>query len=107
MNDMRQGIIEAVWGIIGGMFFSTLLKAFAEDGLIPSNMVILFTIAGLLAAIVTMFSFQTAGIVFTLGWILGALMLKDLLTPFDFIVYLVAPIVTLVIRAIMFFKSSD
>ena len=107
MNDIKQGIFEAVWGIIGGILISTLLRGFAEDGLIPSNMVILFTIAGFLAAIVMMFSFQTAGIIFTIGWILGAFMLKDLLTPFDFIVYLVAPIVTLGIRAILFFRSSN
>lgn len=107
MNDVRQGIFEAVWGIIGGILISTLLKGFAQDGLIPSNIVILFTIVGFLAAIVTMFSFQAAGIIFTLGWIFGAFMLKDLLTPFDFTVYLVAPIVTLVVRAALFFRSSN
>ncbi|MDD5039156.1 MAG: hypothetical protein PHN78_07565 [Dehalococcoidales bacterium] len=105
MNKLDRGIQEAIWGIIGGIIISALLSAFAKDGLIPSSMVFLFTITGFLAAIVTMSSFQTAGIIFTLGWILGAWMMKGLLSPFDFIVYLIAPFVTLAIRLARLIKS--
>ena len=53
-----------------------------------------------------MFSFQTAGFIFILGWIVGAWLLKDMLTPFDFVVYLGAPIVALVARVVLFFKRN-
>jgi hypothetical protein len=46
-------------------------------------------------------------VIFTIGWIFGAFLLKDILAPFDFIVYLGAPIVALVFRAVIFFKNSS
>jgi hypothetical protein len=54
-----------------------------------------------------MISFATSGIIFTVGWIVGALILKDMLTTFDFVVYLVAPIVALVARAVVYFYSRN
>ena len=106
MNGFQKGFSEVAIGIIGGIIISALLSGFAKDGLIPSNMVFLFTFVGFLGAIVLMFSFQTAGFIFILGWIVGAWLLKDMLTPFDFVVYLVAPIVALVARVVLFFKRN-
>ena len=105
MDDFRKGFSEIAIGIIGGIVISALLSGFAEDGLIPSNMVFLFTFVGLLGAIVLMLSFKTTGFIFTLGWIFGALLLKDMFAPFDFVVYLVAPIIALVARVVLFFKK--
>ncbi len=106
LNDFGKGLSEVLSGIIGGVIFSALLGGFAEDGLIPSYMVFLFAVAGFLGAMAAMYYFQTAGIIFTLGWIVGAWLLKDMLTSFDFIVYLVVPIVALVIRVVWFFKTE-
>ena len=107
MNALPKGLGEAATGIIGGIVISAILSGFAQDGLIPSNMVFLFTLAGFLGAIVLMFSFSTSGIVFTIGWIIGALLLKDMLTTFNFIVYLVAPIAALAIRGVLFIRDSS
>jgi len=93
LNDFQKGFGEVATGIFGGIIISALLSGFAKDGLIPSNMVFLFTFVGFLGSIALMLSFQTAGVIFTLGWIVGAWLLKDMLTPFDFVVYLGAPIV--------------
>jgi len=103
MNDFRKGFREVAIGIIAGVIISALLRGFAQDGLIPSYMVFLFTFCGLLGAIALMLSFATSGIIFTGGWIVGALILKDMLTTFDFVVYLVAPIVALVARGVLYF----
>jgi hypothetical protein len=105
--SFQRGFSEAVTGIIGGILINVILAGFAKDGLIPSYLVVSFTVAGFLGSIALLFFFKTAGIIFTLGWIVGALMLKDLLGPIDFVVYLVAPIAALVIRAIAFFKGSN
>lgn len=107
MNDIQKGFREVALGIIGSVIISTVLRGFAEDGLIPSYMVFLFTLCGFLGAIALMFSFATSGVIFTIGWIVGALILKDMLTTFDFVVYLVAPIVALVIRGVLFFRKSS
>jgi len=105
--SFQRGFGEAVTGIIGGILISALLAGFAKEGLIPPYLVILFTIAGFLGSMALLFFFKTAGVIFTLGWIVGALMLKDLLGTIDFVVYLVAPITALVIRAVAFFKGSN
>jgi hypothetical protein len=105
--NFQRGFVEAVTGIIGGIIISALLAAFAEEGLIPSFLVILFTIVGFLASIALFFTFRFSGIVFTLGWIIGAVMLKDLLGPTEFIFYLVSPIVALIIGVVLLIKGSS
>lgn len=105
--SFQRGFSEAVIGIIGAIIINALLVGFAEEGLIPSYLVILFTIVGFLGSIALFFSFKTTGFIFTLGWIVGALILKDLLGPINFYIYLVAPIAALVIGAVAFFRSSN
>ena len=102
----QEGFVEAVIGIIGCIVINSILAAFAKDGLIPSYLVILFTIAGFLGAIALFFSFKTTGFIFTLGWIAGAVLLKDLLGPAEFIVYLIVPIVALVIGVVVAVRGS-
>ena len=108
MNFQRgaEGFKEAVIGIMGAIIISALLTGFAEEGLIPSYLVILFTIVGFLGAIALFLSLKAAGVIFTLGWIIGAWMLKDLLGSTDFVVYLVVPIAALVIGVALFFKRQ-
>ena len=105
--SFQRGLGEAATGILGGILFNAILAGFAKDGLIPSYLVISFTVAGFLGSVVLMFSFKTTGVIFTLGWIVGALMLKDLLGPIDFVIYLVAPIAALVIRGVALFRGSN
>ena len=107
MDDLQRGFGEVATGIIASIIISAVLSGFAEDGLIPSHMVFLFTFGGFLGAIALMFSFAKSGVIFTIGWIVGAFLLKDMLTTPDFVVYLVAPIVALVIRGFSFFKNFN
>jgi hypothetical protein len=107
MSDFREGFRQVVMGIVGGVIMSALLKSFAQDGLIPSYIVLLFTLFGIFGAIILMVSFATSGVIFTIGWILGGLVLKEMLTTFDFIVYLAAPIVALVARGVVYFYSRN
>jgi hypothetical protein len=76
------------------------LAAFKQSNFIPSDIVIMFTIVGFIGSIATLFTIWKAGIIFTLGWIIGAFLLKDLLSTGDFIIYIVAPIMSLIIRGI-------
>jgi len=107
VTDFKEGFSEVAIGIITSIILSAVLSGFAKDGLIPSSMVFLFTFCGFLGAIVLMLSFATSGVIFTIGWIVGAWLLKDMLTTFDFFVYLVAPIVALVIRGVLFFGNFN
>ncbi len=105
MKKFRRGIREIVVGLLGGLLFSAVLSFFTRSGLIPSNLVIWFTVIGLISSLITIFSFQTAGIVFTFGWILGAWLLKNLMSNTDFLVYFWAPVATLVFRVFVFIRK--
>ena len=104
--SFQKGMGEAITGIVGSIIFSAILSSFAEDGLIPSNMVFLISFVGFLGTIILISSFRTAGIFFLIGWIIGAILLKDMLSTLNFFVYLVAPILVSVIRFATFFKRN-
>jgi uncharacterized membrane protein YeaQ/YmgE (transglycosylase-associated protein family) len=106
MKNFQKGLEEVFAGIIGAILISAVLDGFKEDNLIPSGWVFLFSVVGFAGSMGTLFSVWKFGVVFTLGWIFGALLLKDVLSPLDFIVYLVAPITALVIRVIVFIRKS-
>ena len=107
MKQFQAGLYEVMIGIVGAIAISAILQTFKESNLIPSDMVYWFTAIGFAGSLITLFSFWKTGIVFTLGWILGAWLLKDVLSTGDFVIYFVAPIVTLVIRGIVFIKKQS
>ena len=100
MGELMAGIIEVIGGIIGSIVLSVFLAALAQNHLIPSGWVFLFTAIGFIGSIATLFTIWKAGIIFTIGWIIGAILLKDLLSTGDFFLYIVAPIASLIIRSI-------
>ena len=106
MKRLSKGIKEIIAGLVGGLLFSAVLSFFQQSGLIPQNLVIWFTVIGLISSIITIFSFQTAGIIFTLGWILGAWLLKGFMSNTDFLVYFWAPVATLIFRAWIFLRKK-
>jgi predicted membrane-bound spermidine synthase len=76
------------------------------EGLIPNSFFRAFTLVGFVGSLVLIYSFKAAGIMFTIGWVWGAWVLKDLLGTFDFFVYFIAPIAALVIRAAVAIKQA-
>lgn len=99
MSQFKKGYQQVMEGIIGGIIVATLLQALAQDGLIPTSFVWLFVVVGIAANIITIDSYRIAGTVYTIGWITGAVILKDVLDPVDFIFYIVIPSIILAFRA--------
>jgi hypothetical protein len=106
LRKLQKGFIQVIIGITGGIIISALMSLFQKNGLIPSDFVYWFTLVGFASSVISMISFKTAGVIFTLGWIAGAWLLKDILSPFDFVVYIIAPIVALGLRLLFFFKKA-
>jgi hypothetical protein len=104
LKKLPKGLQEAIYGIMGAIIIGAVMKAFAENNLIPSYLVWSFTIAGILGNIATIKSLQVSGTAYTIGWLIGGLMLKDVLEPADFIVYIVAPSVILALRLWQFLQ---
>ena len=106
MNQFGRGFQEVAAGIIGGIVFSAILAAFAQDGAIPTGMVLLFTLVGILGTVSTIKSYRKSGFVFNLGWIIGAWLLKDVMGTTAFLVYFITPIAVMVVRIAVFFRNS-
>lgn len=107
MNDFKEGLIEALVGTIGAIIFSSVLNSFAQDETIPHNYIWIFTAIGIASTISTLFIFKTAGLLFNIGWIFGAWLLKDAMDTGTFLVFFIAPIGILVLRVILLIKDSN
>lgn len=105
MNKFQKGLAEAIIGIVMGILLITIVGAFAKDGLIPEYFVWLFGLFSIIANIATVNSFRYAGLLYTTGWLLGSLLLRDLLGPADVVFNIVGPIVILILRVWFWIKD--
>lgn len=104
MNKFKRGLQQSMIGIIGGIVVSTIMSALTSDGLIPTYFVWLFVLVGIAGNIVTIDSNRLAGTVFTIGWLIGGLILMDVLGTVDYIIYIMVPILILLYRAYVAIK---
>ena len=86
MNKIQKGLAEVFVSIIGGLITSAFLQSFKQNNLIPAWFFWLFTAVGFIGSFVLFLSYMKAGFGFMVGWIFGALILKSVLSTFDFIV---------------------
>lgn len=105
MNELRKGIAEAIIGIVGGFVLITIVGALAKDGLIPEYFVWLFGLFSLIANVATVNSFRYTGLFYTIGWLLGSLLLRDLLGPAGIVFNIVGSIVILILRVWFWIKD--
>ena len=104
MNDFKEGLIGAIVGVVGAIVFSSIANSFAQDETLKDSIWI-FTGIGLASTISTLF-FKTAGLLFNIGWIIGAWLLKDAMDTSTFLTFFIAPIVILALRIYLLVKGS-
>lgn len=92
--------------LITSFVFAALLTLFSTEKIISSDVVLIFTLIGFIGSVSLMFSFRTRGFVFLLGWILAAWVLRGLFNPVDFLVYLIAPVVAVMLKTWFAFKKT-
>lgn len=107
MRGFGKGFNEVILGIVGGIIMTAFLNSFKEGGLIPTDIIWLFTLVGAAGSLGMLFMFKSAGFTFIAGWLLGAWILKDAMSKGDFLLYFWAPIAVVIIRIIFFFKKSS
>ena len=105
MSKFQRGLQQSMLGVIGGIVVAAIIKSLVEDGLVPTYFVLLFVLVGIAGNIATTNNYRLSGTVYTIGWLIGGLILKDVLEPVDFIIYIAAPIVILVLRVWQFTKK--
>ncbi|MFZ7132873.1 MAG: hypothetical protein ACOWWR_10985 [Eubacteriales bacterium] len=103
MDNLKEGLV----GIVLSIIFSLILKQFAQDGIIPTNYAWIFTAIGVASAISTLFIFKAAGWTFTIGWLIGAWLLKDAMDTGTFLVYFIAPAIILILKGVFIFKNNN
>jgi hypothetical protein len=107
MNKLQQGIAESITGIVVGLMLTTIIVSFAEDGILPDYFVWLFGLVSIVINIVTINSFRYTGLLYTIGWLIGAILMKDILGTVGIIFNIAGPIVIIILRIIFWFKGSQ
>jgi hypothetical protein len=106
MDDVKEGLAEAITGVVLGFMLITIVNAFARDDALPAYFLWLFGLFSLILNVVTLNSFRTAGILYSVGWLGGAWLVISLLTPVDIVFKTAGPIVVLVLRAWFWIKEQ-
>lgn len=107
MNKLQKGIAEAITGIVFGIVLTTIVGAFAKDGTLPGYSVWLFGVINVILNIATINSLRYAGILYTIGWLIGSWLMKDILSPVDIVFNIIAPIIILILRAYFWIKIHN
>lgn len=106
LDDIKLGIIEVITGVLGGIIYSAFLAAVIKDETIPSDYYWIFPLISIAGTVSTIFVFKKAGFMFNLGCIIGALLLRNAMDIWTFLLYFGVPLVILVIRVYVLIKTN-
>jgi hypothetical protein len=107
LNQLKEGLVQSVTGIVIGLVLTAMIDALVKNGVIPSYVVPLFGVASIIGNIFTISSMRLRrfGTLYAVGWLIGSLIFKDLLSPVDYLLNIVASISILVIRIALWSKE--
>lgn len=107
MNKIQKGLVEAITGIVLGIILMTTVNAFAQDGALPKYFVWLFGLLSFVANIVTLNNLRFAGLLYSIGWLIGSWLVISLLSPIDIAFNVVGPIIIIILRIWFWIKSES
>jgi hypothetical protein len=106
MRNIESGIKEAIVGAVAGLILSTFVKALAQDSSIPSYAVGILYAFNIIVGVVSIFALRTVGTLYLVGWIIGSLIVKDVMEPLDIFLNIALPIIFLAIKAAYWVKDK-
>lgn len=107
MNNIQKGLVEAITGIVLGIILMTTVNAFAQDDTLPKYFVWLFGLLSFAANIVTLNNLRFAGLLYSIGWLIGSWLVVSLLSPIDIAFNIVGPIIIIILRIWFWIKSAS
>lgn len=107
MNKIQKGLVEAITGIVLGIILITTVSALAQDGTLPKYFVWLFGLFSFVANIVSLNNLRFAGLLYSIGWLIGSWLVISLLGPIDIAFNIVGPIIIITLRIWFWIKSES
>lgn len=99
IEKFQEGLIGAILEIGVGLITPIIISAFINGGIVPSDFIwIFYFLSGIISVFVIVKLLEEMsfwGISYIIGWLVGVFLLIDsgLLTHWDFVFYLIAPLV--------------
>lgn len=105
MNQFQKGLAEAMVGALAGFILVVFIDSLAKDGSLPRYFVLMFGLVNAVASLVTVDSFRSVGLLYAIGWLVGAWLMRSIMGPFDIAVNIGGPILVLALRGWFWIKS--
>jgi hypothetical protein len=102
-SGLKGGLVQAVISLVIGILLTYVLGFLVKIQVLPSYSLTVFGIFNILSNIFTIRSMRSWGLFYTIGWLAGSLIFKQmgLMENTDFIMNIIVPIVILALRLIL------
>jgi len=107
MNKIQNAIAEAITGALLGSILMITVNAFAKDGTLPQYFVWLFGLFSFVANVVALNKLRFAGLLYSIGWLIGSWLFISLLSPIDIAFNIAGPIIIIILRVSFWIKSAS
>jgi hypothetical protein len=106
VRRFRKGLGEAIVGIILGAVLTFIVDSLEKNGLIPSYVSWGMLLISMVLNLMTVKSLRVAGVTYTVGWLLGTWLLKDMLSSADFAFNMIVPVLILILKSWYWLKKA-
>jgi hypothetical protein len=107
MNRVQKGLAEAITGIVLGIVLMTTVTALAQGGTLPGYFVWLYGLFIFVANVVTINNLRLGGLLYAIGWLIGSLLVINLLSPVDIAFNVAGPIIIIIVRIWSWIRSES
>lgn len=98
MKNAKRGLVAAVTGILIGIGLAAVVTWLVQNGSLPEYWAWLFVFIGVIGNLATLKHMRRGAVFYTIGWLAGAILLRDLLEPLEFALSILAPAGILALR---------
>ena len=109
IKKLQSGLLGSIVGIILGIVGISIINFFVKDGSLPGYFVPLFSAINVVTTLISINSmrFKRFGTFYAVGWLIGSFIFKDILSPLDYFLNIIAPVAILVLRFTLWIKKAS
>jgi hypothetical protein len=108
IKKFKVGLKQIIIEVVSGLLTTLILKFLSNSGILPDNVALFINIFLIIGNILLAKSMLSWGMFYTVGWLIGSWVFFEigLFEPWDFVLYIVVPIVVIVARVTLVIKKS-